>query len=341
MNAAGFPLLSLLTFLPLAGAVFILTLKGEDKVVADNARWTALWTSLIVFALSLILWFRFDKTDPGFQFVERLDWLTDFGITYHMGVDGISVLFVLLSTLLTPICVLASWDAIQTRVREYMVAFLVLETMMVGMFAALDFIGGQKRDQERDRSTSAVPESSAGTETMCSDRGPRHAATPGFDILSRRMRRAGHTGRSRTSPQERPVEVPAAAALRWEYSPRSVNVSRSMRATPRTPARASSPAAAAGRSSAGVPHEVVVGASGRRRPTSSRMGPGTSYDEPAIDGPTTARRRRTERRSRSRSCAVRASSSAVRRSRSTREASRYSRSSGVAAIPDPARHASA
>ena len=140
MNAAGFPLLSLLTFLPLAGAVFILTLRGEEKVVAENARWTALWTSLIVFALSLVLWFRFDKTEPGFQFVEQLDWLSDFGITYHMGVDGISVLFVLLSTLLTPICILASWEAVQNRVREYMVAFLVLETMMVGMFAALDFI---------------------------------------------------------------------------------------------------------------------------------------------------------------------------------------------------------
>ena len=140
MNAAGFPLLTLLTFLPLVGAAFILTLRGEDKVVAENARWAALWTSLIVFALSLILWFRFDKTDAGFQFVEQLDWLSDYGITYHVGVDGISVLFILLSTLLTPICILASWDAIQMRVREYMVAFLVLETMMVGMFSALDFI---------------------------------------------------------------------------------------------------------------------------------------------------------------------------------------------------------
>ena len=140
MNAAGFPLLSLLTFLPLAGAAFILSLRGEDAVVASNARWTALWTSLIVFGLSLILWFRFDKADPGFQFVEQIDWLSDFGITYHMGVDGISVLFVLLSTLLTPICILASWESVQSRVREYMVAFLVLETMMVGMFCALDFI---------------------------------------------------------------------------------------------------------------------------------------------------------------------------------------------------------
>ncbi|MBW6397587.1 NADH-quinone oxidoreductase subunit M [Roseomonas sp. HJA6] len=140
MNAAGFPLLTLLTFLPLVGAAFILTQRGEEEVVASNARWTALWTSLIVFGLSLILWFKFDKADAGFQFVEQLDWLAEFGVTYHVGVDGISVLFILLSTLLTPLCILASWDSIRMRVREYMVAFLVLETMMVGMFCALDFV---------------------------------------------------------------------------------------------------------------------------------------------------------------------------------------------------------
>ena len=140
MNAAGFPLLSLITFLPLAGAAIIMSVRGEDAVVARNARWTALWTSLVVFLLSLILWARFDFTTADFQFVEQIDWLPDFGVGYHMGVDGISVLFVLLSTALTPICILASWEAIGTRVREYMVAFLVLETMMVGMFSALDFI---------------------------------------------------------------------------------------------------------------------------------------------------------------------------------------------------------
>jgi len=140
MNAAGFPLLSLVTFLPLAGAFIILMVRGDDETVARNARWTALWTSLITFALSLILWARFDKGTAEFQFVERLAWLPEYGVAYHMGVDGISVLFILLSTLLTPICILASWESVQTRVREYMVAFLVLESMMVGMFAALDFV---------------------------------------------------------------------------------------------------------------------------------------------------------------------------------------------------------
>ncbi len=140
MNAAGFPLLSLLTFLPLAGVAIIASVRGDEETVARNARWTALWTSLIVFLLSLILWFRFDRTSAEFQFVERATWFAGLGIGYHMGVDGLSVLFVLLSTLLTLICVVASWESVAVRVREYMIAFLVLETMMVGMFCALDMV---------------------------------------------------------------------------------------------------------------------------------------------------------------------------------------------------------
>ena len=139
-NVMGFPLLSLITFLPLVGCGILMMVRGDEAVVATNARYTALWTSLIVFALSLLLWFRFDQTNGGFQFVESASWLPQWGITYRMGVDGISVLFVLLSTALTPVCILASWESVQTRVREYMLAFLVLETMMVGMFCALDFV---------------------------------------------------------------------------------------------------------------------------------------------------------------------------------------------------------
>jgi NADH-quinone oxidoreductase subunit M len=140
MNAAGFPILSLITFLPLVGGVVILSVRGDEATVASNARWTALWTSLIVLALSLILWVKFDQTEPGFQFVEDVKWLPDYGVGYKMGVDGISVLFVLLSTLLTPICILSSWDVITRSVREYMLTFLILETMMVGIFCALDFV---------------------------------------------------------------------------------------------------------------------------------------------------------------------------------------------------------
>ncbi len=140
MNAAGFPLLSLVTWLPLAGGLAIMSIRGDEATIASNARWAALWTSLIVFALSLILWTKFDQADGGFQFVESVAWLPQWGITYKLGVDGISVLFVLLSTALTPICILASWESITTRVREFMLSFLILETMMVGMFAALDFV---------------------------------------------------------------------------------------------------------------------------------------------------------------------------------------------------------
>ncbi|WP_323795720.1 NADH-quinone oxidoreductase subunit M [Nisaea sp.] len=137
---SDWPLLSLVTFLPLAGALFIALTRGEEKQVAKNARYVALWTSLITFVVSLLIWAGFDPTTADFQFVEKRDWLPDWGIGYHMGVDGISMWFVLLSTLLTPICILSSWEAVQKRVKEYMIAFLVLETLMVGMFCALDIL---------------------------------------------------------------------------------------------------------------------------------------------------------------------------------------------------------
>src|SRR5690242_519668 len=140
MNAAGFPVLSLITWLPLVGGLIIMLVRGDEETVASNARWAALWTSLIVMVLSFELWVRFDPSEPGFQFVEQVEWLPNYGVGYKMGVDGISVLFVLLSTLLTPICILASWDSITRSVREYMLTFLILETMMVGMFCALDFV---------------------------------------------------------------------------------------------------------------------------------------------------------------------------------------------------------
>ena len=135
---SDWPLLSLTTFLPLIGVLFILIIRGDAALVARNARNVALWTSLITFLLSLLIWVNFDSASTAFQFEETAVWVPSLGIGYHMGVDGISVFFVLLSTLLTPICILASWDAITKHVREYMIAFLVLETLMVGMFCALD-----------------------------------------------------------------------------------------------------------------------------------------------------------------------------------------------------------
>ncbi len=136
----SWPLLSLVTFLPLVGVLFILMLRGAPADVARNARWAALWTSLVVLALSVVLWADFDPTQADFQFVELAPWLPTFHIAYHLGIDGISLFFVLLSTFLTPICIVSSWRSVTERVKEYMIAFLVLETFMVGMFCALDFV---------------------------------------------------------------------------------------------------------------------------------------------------------------------------------------------------------
>lgn len=134
------PLLSLTTFLPLLGALFILAIRGEAQVVARNARNVALLTSVATFVVSLFILGYFDAASAEFQLKETAVWLPGTAITYSMGVDGISVWFVLLSTFLTPICILSSIGAVEKRVKEYMVAFLVLETMMVGMFCALDMV---------------------------------------------------------------------------------------------------------------------------------------------------------------------------------------------------------
>lgn len=137
---ADWPILTLTTFLPLVGALFILLIRGEPDVVARNARAVALWTSLITFFISLFILVKFDPSNPGFQLIEQYEWIPAFKITYLKGVDGISIWFIIASTFLTPICVLASWTSIEKRVKEFMIALLVLETMMVGMFTALDFV---------------------------------------------------------------------------------------------------------------------------------------------------------------------------------------------------------
>ena len=137
----AFPILSILTFLPLVGtAIILIGVRGDDEIVARNSRWVALWTSLANFFVSLLLWGYFDSSTAEFQFQELVPWIPEFKIGYHLGIDGISLFFVLLTTLLTPICILASWESITSRVKEYMIAFLVMETMMIGMFCALDLI---------------------------------------------------------------------------------------------------------------------------------------------------------------------------------------------------------
>ena len=135
----GFGILSGLTFLPLVGVAILLTLRGEDAATLRNIRWVALLTTLVTFAVSLVAWGRFDTSSAAFQLVEQRDWFSD-KIIYKLGVDGISMPFVLLTAFLMPFCIAASWESITYRVRDYMIAFLVLETLMIGVFTALDLM---------------------------------------------------------------------------------------------------------------------------------------------------------------------------------------------------------
>jgi len=133
------PILSTVTFLPLVGALLILLIRDEGEAARRNIRIIALMTTVATFIVSLPIWIGFDNATPGFQMVEKADWLGS-GISYHMGVDGISMLFVILTTFLMPLCILASWESIEKRVKAYMIAFLLLETLMIGVFCALDIV---------------------------------------------------------------------------------------------------------------------------------------------------------------------------------------------------------
>jgi NADH-quinone oxidoreductase subunit M len=130
-------LLSVITFLPLVGAIILLFITGKDEAADNLSRWIALGVSSLTFLVSLAMWARFDPAQAGFQFVENYEWIGS-SIGYRMGVDGISVLFVVLTAFLMPICVIASWGSVHSRVRQYLIVFLVLETLMIGAFATLD-----------------------------------------------------------------------------------------------------------------------------------------------------------------------------------------------------------
>ncbi|MCB5175987.1 NADH-quinone oxidoreductase subunit M [Microvirga lenta] len=135
----GFGILSGLLILPLVGAAFILLLRGDSEAARSNARWAALATTVVTFLLSLVAWGRFDTASSSFQLVESHTWLAE-TIRFKLGVDGFSMPLILLTTFLMPFCILASWESIEHRVKEYFVAFLVLETTMIGVFSALDLV---------------------------------------------------------------------------------------------------------------------------------------------------------------------------------------------------------
>ncbi|MEE7446829.1 NADH-quinone oxidoreductase subunit M [Methylobacterium radiotolerans] len=135
----GLGILSGLLIVPLCGAAFILTLSGDEESVARNSRWAALATTVVTFLLSLVAWSRYDAASSSFQLVESHAWLTE-TIRFKLGVDGFSMPLILLTTFLMPFCIGASWHSIHFRVKEYFVAFLVLETTMIGVFASLDLL---------------------------------------------------------------------------------------------------------------------------------------------------------------------------------------------------------
>ena len=130
-------ILTVITFLPTVGALILLLVPGRDEASNNLVRWISLIVTTITFALSLWLWAEFDPANPGFQFEENVPWIGN-SIGYRMGVDGISILFIPLTALLMPLVVLQAWGSVTVRVREYMIVFLVLETMMIGVFATLD-----------------------------------------------------------------------------------------------------------------------------------------------------------------------------------------------------------
>ncbi len=137
---SDWPILSIITFFPLLGAVFIFFLIKEDgEQSKNNIRNIALLTSSATFFISLLLWLFFDTTTAEMQFVETASWLGG-SINYKMGVDGISMLFVILTTFLLPFCILASWKSVKNNVKEFMIAFLLLETFLIGVFSALDLL---------------------------------------------------------------------------------------------------------------------------------------------------------------------------------------------------------
>ena len=133
------PLLSILIFLPIIGILFMLLIRNNSDQSSNNLKLTALWISFINFIISLYLLFSFNQNDPDFQFVEQYFWIEN-GITYHLGVDGISVLFVVLTTMLVPLCILASYENIKFSIKEYLISFLALETFMIGVFCSLDLV---------------------------------------------------------------------------------------------------------------------------------------------------------------------------------------------------------
>ena len=135
----NFPILSAIIFIPLIGALFILVIKGEQKTIEKNSKYVAIFSSLTNFFISIFLWYSFDISTSEFQFVEEKNWMYDF-ISFKLGIDGISILFILLTTFITPICIFSGIHSIKFKIKEFLIAILVMEPLMLGVFCSLDLV---------------------------------------------------------------------------------------------------------------------------------------------------------------------------------------------------------
>ena len=135
----NFPILSAIIFIPLIGAFFILITKGTQKNIEKNSKYVAIFSSSANFLLSLFLWYSFDNSVSDFQFVEKKYWIEGF-INFQLGIDGISILFILLTTFITPICIFSGIHSIKFKIKEFLIVILVMETLMLGVFCSLDLV---------------------------------------------------------------------------------------------------------------------------------------------------------------------------------------------------------
>ena len=135
----NFPILSAVTFLPLVGSIFILLIRDSSDKAINNAQYVAIFTSFSNFFLTIFLWFSFDTSTADFQFIENKQWVNGY-FNFRLGIDGISILFILLTAFITPICVLSVINSIKVRIKEFLIAILVMETLMIGVFCSLDLV---------------------------------------------------------------------------------------------------------------------------------------------------------------------------------------------------------
>ena len=132
----NFPILSAIIFIPFIGSLFILITKGNQKNVEKNSKYVAIFSSLANFLLALFLWYSFDASTSDFQFVEEKKWMDGF-ISFRIGIDGISILFIVLTTFIAPICIFSGIHSIKFKIKEFLIAILVMETLMLGVFCSL------------------------------------------------------------------------------------------------------------------------------------------------------------------------------------------------------------